>query len=43
MNDYAGPVRAPDFPPDLTWVNSSPISLSQLRGKFVILDFWTYG
>lgn len=43
MNDYAGPVRAPGFPSDLTWVNSAPVDLSQLRGKIVILDFWTYG
>jgi hypothetical protein len=43
MNQYAGPVRAPHFPLDLTWINCPPLSLSQLRGKIVILDFWTYG
>ncbi len=43
MHPYAGAVRAPDFPAGLTWVNSPPLSLRELRGKFVILDFWTYG
>ncbi|MCC2628920.1 MAG: alkyl hydroperoxide reductase/Thiol specific antioxidant/Mal allergen [Thermomicrobiales bacterium] len=39
----AGTVRAPEFPVDLEWFNSRPLSLSDLRGKLVILDFWTYG
>ena len=43
MNPYAGEVRAPDFPTGLDWVNSSPVRLADLRGKFVILDFWTAG
>ncbi len=40
---YAGTVRAPDFPSGLEWFNSRPLSLADLRGKLVILDFWTYG
>jgi hypothetical protein len=36
-------VRAPEFPADLEWINSRPLSLADLRGKLVILDFWTYG
>jgi hypothetical protein len=43
MNPYAAQVRAPDFPEGLTWVNSDPIRLADLRGKVVILDFWTFG
>lgn len=41
---FAGMVRAPEFPSDLTWFNTSrPLTLGDLRGKLVILDFWTYG
>ncbi len=40
-NRFAGTVRAPDFPPDAEWIGS-PLSLSDLRGKVVVLDFWTY-
>jgi thiol-disulfide isomerase/thioredoxin len=25
------------------WINSKPLSLSELRGKVVFLDFWTFG
>ena len=39
----AATVRAPEFPSDLEWINSRPLSLADLRGKLVILDFWTYG
>lgn len=38
-----GGVIAPDFPAGLVWLNTDrPISLKALRGKFVLLDFWTY-
>jgi hypothetical protein len=40
---YAGTVRAPEFPTGLEWFNSPPLTLSMLRGKFVLLDFWTFG
>jgi hypothetical protein len=40
---YAGPVNAPDFPAGLDWVNTDrPLSLKDLRGKVVLLDFWTF-
>jgi thiol-disulfide isomerase/thioredoxin len=35
-------VRAPEFPSG-TWINAiGPLSLKQLRGKVVLLDFWTF-
>jgi len=38
-----GPVRAPEFPTGLTWFNTArPLTLAELRGKIVLLDFWTY-
>ncbi len=42
---YFGEVAAPDIPTGLEWLNvAKPISLAQdLRGKIVILDFWTLG
>jgi hypothetical protein len=40
---FHGTVRAPQFPEGLTWFNvDRPLSLRALRGKVVILDFWTY-
>ena len=36
-------VNAPEFPPELEWLNvSKPLSMRALRGKIVLLDFWTY-
>ena len=41
---WSGDVNAPDFPPDAEWINASaPIRMEDLRGKIVMLDFWTYG
>ena len=40
---FAGKVNAPEFPQGLEWVNTDrPLTMQELRGKIVILDFWTY-
>ena len=38
-------VRAPEFPTGLEWINAGgqPLTLAGLRGRVVLLDFWTYG
>jgi thiol-disulfide isomerase/thioredoxin len=41
---YSANVRAPEFPSDVEWLNTGRrLSLAELRGKLVLLDFWTYG
>jgi len=36
-------MKAPDFPSNLQWLNSDrALTLAELRGKVVLLDFWTY-
>ncbi|MEM9922417.1 MAG: thioredoxin-like domain-containing protein [Cyanobacteria bacterium P01_D01_bin.50] len=36
-------IRAPELPQNYSWLNTNkPLSLKQLRGKIVILHFWTY-
>src|SRR5882757_5431561 len=34
---------APDFVGINNWFNSQPLKLADLRGKVVLVDFWTYG
>ncbi|MBQ5948854.1 thioredoxin family protein [Massilia sp. ST3] len=33
---------APEFTGINNWLNSPPLSMQQLRGKVVLVDFWTY-
>ncbi|WP_165244266.1 thioredoxin-like domain-containing protein [Paludisphaera soli] len=33
---------APSFDGAVGWINSGPIDLASLKGKVVLLDFWTY-
>lgn len=37
--------KARDFPENLDWLNTGgqTLALEQLRGRMVLLDFWTYG
>src|SRR5215218_1426722 len=39
LEDY-GP--APDFRGLNGWLNSEPLTLAELRGRVVLIDFWTY-
>lgn len=40
---FAGKLAAPEFPEGLEWINTDlPPTMQALKGKIVILDFWTY-
>ena len=39
LPDYG---RAPDFAGISAWLHSRPLTLERLRGKVVLVDFWTY-
>jgi thiol-disulfide isomerase/thioredoxin len=42
-NKQAKLLMARDFPPNHVWFNSAPINMQRdLRGKLVLIDFWTY-
>ena len=34
---------APDFLSNDVWLNSEPLRLADLRGKVVLVEFWTFG
>lgn len=34
--------RMPDLPAGAVWLNSPPLTAEQLRGRVVLIDFWTY-
>ena len=40
---FDGQAPAPDFPVPIEWLNTErPLAWKDLRGKIVLLDFWTY-
>lgn len=40
---YSKALSAPEFPPGLAWLNvDEPLTIKGLKGKVVLLDFWTY-
>lgn len=43
-NMYQAKVRAPELVGGKSWLNTDkPLSIAGLKGKIVLLDFWTYG
>jgi thiol-disulfide isomerase/thioredoxin len=39
LEDYG---KAPELAGIVGWINSKPLTLQQLRGRVVLIDFWTY-
>jgi cytochrome c biogenesis protein CcdA/thiol-disulfide isomerase/thioredoxin len=37
-----GPATLPDLSGATAWINSTPLTPASLRGKVVLVDFWTY-
>lgn len=41
QNGLSNPYPAPQLQ-GLAWINSKPLQINQLKGKVVLIDFWTY-
>ncbi len=37
-----GGSKAPEFKAIANWINSRPLTMEELRGRVVLVDFWTY-
>jgi hypothetical protein len=41
--DLVGPGRAAPELATGAWINSDPLTMQTLRGRVVLVEFWTYG
>ncbi len=41
-DSYSGPAMLPELSGATAWINSPPLTPMSLRGKVVLVDFWTY-
>ncbi len=42
INGLFSPFAAPPIEGIAAWINSPPLTIEQLKGKVVLIDFWTY-
>lgn len=42
QNALSQPYPAPEITGISAWINSTPLTIKQLHGKVVLIDFWTY-
>ncbi len=42
LGNYSSEIYAPEFPKGFEWINSAPLTMAELRGNVVLLDFWTF-
>lgn len=41
-NPFSKRFDVDEFPGNMEWLNTKPLKLADLKGKFVLFDFWTY-
>jgi len=42
QNGLGQPYAAPEFAGIEAWINANPLTMQSLKGKVVLIDFWTY-